>query len=400
MERDDVRQWRFRGPGTQLRPGSPVVLYNEVVDVEVGAPGESLGGIPPGSAVTLRRAGSSPDPVRGGERLAVYVEGVGFLAAASDGPGIATRPGEAAEWIVTGVAPGVAVPVDRPVALFDAVQGDHLVCLDGAGGPVLAWSAEVGRTGPPGPRDGVPLPMPPQFRPPEGVPGDVELCGALVPVRDGDLSAGVLVLLDPPDARLLGAHLAARVPDLAATLAPERSVGAVACRWGAGCDGAVGGLELPPAGARLWVQGSLVAEPGVCVRPVRVLAWALDADGDPVLAGPDEPQWPAVAISWQLLLLPVHCEDNLPEVPVAVYLPLPGRDGEPGSTTTFTPLRSGPGGARTVRGARGATAPAVVRDPRTGRRAVRIGIAPADAGAATTTGCTVRVHLPTAADQG
>lgn len=390
----DVRQWRLHASGTQVRPGDAVRLLNEARDgglaVALDAAGRATMTVPSSDTptVSLSRAGSSPDPVRGGERVAVRLNGAGYLAAGvvrpgDAGPMVTVRPEKAAEWIVTGVAPGVAVPVDRPVALFDTVQGDHLVCESGPDGTSLAWAAARGATG------GSGLPMPERFRPPEGVPGDVELAGVAVPVRDGDPSAGLLVLLDPGEARQLGDHLRERVPDLGDLLAPDGTVGAVACRWSVADDPPTAGAPFPPPGARVWVQGRLTAEPGVCVDPVRVLAWATDADGDAVVAGPEEPRWPTTVLTWRVHL--VAAGDGVPPgTPVAVYLPLPDRDGEPGTATTFTPLTARQRGS--ARSGRPPGPPAVVRDPRSGRRVVRIVLRGAPGGAPA--GCTVRVHLP------
>ncbi len=395
MDHGDVRQWRFRAAGTQVRPGSPVTLHNDAVGSDVGVRVDGP------AVVTLHRTGSSRDPVRGGERLAVQIEGAGYLSAQETGdPSLCPAGNGPTEWIVTGVAPGVAVPVDRPVALFDAVRGDHLVCVRQGGETVLTWSTRACAA--PGtfsagagePSLSVRLPMPPEFRPPDGVPGDAELCGAGLPVRDGDVDAGLLLLLDPGDARLLGDHLRRRVPDLAGVLAPEGTVGAVACRWSAAGGRLAAGVEFPPVGARVWVQGRLVAEPGVGLRPVRALAWAQDVDGEPVLSAPGDARWPRAAVTWRVILLPCAHGDPAADAATAIYLPMPGRDGEPGSATTFTPVYPSGQEAAGRRRCRGAPATAVVRDPRSGRRALRIGIWPGRRQEPVTVGCTVRVHLP------
>jgi hypothetical protein len=263
---------------------------------------------------------------------------------------------------------------------------------------VLGWACEGGDGGPASTR----LPIPHAFRPPEGVPGDVELAGAMVPVRDGDLAAGLLLLLDPADGRTLGAHLAARDPERAAQLAPGGAVGAVACRWSAAGAPSSAEPALPPAGSRLWVHGLLVADPGVCLAPVRALAWALDADGEPVDAAPGEPGWPRTAITWWMVLpaLPDDVPGGLG--PWVCYLPLPGQDGQPGSTTTLTSLpapdatggrpsqrRIGVPGAATL--VPGVTGPA---------RMLRMTATPDPGGRPVASGCTVRVHLPDPAAAG
>ncbi|HET9654839.1 MAG TPA: hypothetical protein VFP72_05770 [Kineosporiaceae bacterium] len=216
---------------------------------------------------------------------------------------------------MTGVAPGVAVPVDRPVGLFDTVVGGHLVRLpdlapDRAPGPSprpgpdpaagLVWACDRRVGGPVRP-----LPIPDRCRAAEGIPGDAELAGALVAARDGD----------------------------------------------------------PAAGA---------------VRP-----------GDP--------SWPPTTLTWRIVLLPeaaaVPRPDGRPPFPAsALWLPLPGRDGEPGSTTTVTALPDTLA-ERGSRGARCSVGPALVPGPR-GRRMLRLPLRPGPLPVAVRLGCTVRVHLP------
>lgn len=388
MRPADVRQWRFRVPGSQVRTGAPVTLRNDACDIDLTGPADG--------AVVLHGPGPASRPVCGGERIAVSVAGLGYLTAGSS-PEAGVIAGEepSAEWVVSGVAPGVAVPVDRPVALYDTVQGDHLICVDRPGGPTLVWAATGAAAGAPADPESGPLrllPIPPPCLPPEGIPGDAELAGALVPVRDGDLDAGLLLLLDPIAARALGGHLARRAPDLAQTLAADGIVGTVLCRWSP--EGSPSGIRppLPPAGARLWVQGRLVADPGVSLSPVRAVAWALDADGEPVTAAPGDAGWPLTGMTWRVVLLPGPGPVPDARPGTALYLPLPSRAGEPGSTTTTTPV---PGGRATGRPGGGrASSTALVPGPGGGPRVLRFAVAPSLSGEPVALGCTVRVHLP------
>jgi hypothetical protein len=570
---DDVRQWRFRAHGTQIRVGSLVALHNDAfrVDLVIGVvqlpegpsvptallPASPVGpasassgqdtpqdcvtctltGVDPVSlrisrssaspgglrgpdvvrAVTLHRPGVSSRPLCGGEPVALHLAGIGYLASGEPGSAeVVVRREPAVEWVVTGVAPGVAVPVERPVGLFDTVQGDHLVCLPregtsgpavgvreagrrallpadlrgpdlpsadlrgpdlpsadlrgpdlpsadlrgpdlpsadlrgpdlpsadpqgrglssaapqgrglpgqdllgtdrrGAQAPVLGWSSTGSRpavalppvtlppvalppvTLPPVALPPVTLPMPPAFRPPEGVPGDAELAGVMVPVRDGDPEAGLLLLLDPAAGRSLGDHLSRRSPGLAPRLAPNGEVDVVACRWSAAGDSSQVRPSLPPSGSRLWVQGLLVADPVVSLNPVRALAWALDADGEAVTAAPGTGGWPETVLTWRLLMLP------LPEASgpaqCAFHLPLPGRDGEPGTATTLTPASERGAGLSTGSragwrpGGRVSTSAALVLGVTGSRRVLRMAMAPDHGGRLQVLGCTVRVHLP------
>jgi hypothetical protein len=224
----------------------------------------------------------------------------------------------------------------------------------------------------------------------------VELSGAVVPVRDGDLEAGLLLLLDPGDGRSLGDHLMRRAPELAVGLAPDARVGAVACRWSSAGGPSSADPPLPPAGSRLWVQGLLVCDPGVSLRPARALAWALDADGEPVCAAPGDVGWPQTVVTWRVLMLPQAVEAAGGPASSAFYLPLPGRDGEPGTATTLTPASERGAGRYAERrpGGRVATSPALTAGATGSRRMLRIAVAPVRGGRPMALGCTVRVHLP------
>lgn len=402
MTTADVRQWWLPTAHPQERAWAERV---EAGPVAVGA--VSVGAVSVGQ-VTLVRPGPARRPICGGESVAIALGRFGYLAA---GPDPATRPvlvpEPAPEWVVTGVAPGVAVPVDRPVGLFDTVAGDHLVRLperlpDGAAGTStrpgpdpaagLVWACDRCPGGPLRP-----LPIPDRCRPVEGMPGDAELAGALVAFRDGDPAAGLLLRPDPVDGRALGEHLASRVPELAARLAPEGVPGAVACRRTPAGGPLPADLPLPPPGTRVCAQGYLVADPDLSLAPVRVLAWAQDGTGAALAVRPGDPSWPPTALTWRIVLLPQSAarphHDGRPQAPAsALWLPLPGRDGEPGSTTTVTPLRDAPAEPES-RGAGYRIGPALVPGPR-GLRMLRFPLRLGPLGVAVRLGCTVRVHLP------
>lgn len=165
-------------------------------------------------------------------------------------------------------------------------------------------------------------------------------------------------------------------------------------RWPPAGDPSQARLPLPQPGSRLWVQGLLVADPEVSLSPVRALAWALDADGEAVTAAPGTRGWPETVLTWRLLMLP------LPEAsgpaPCAFYLPLPGRDGEPGTATTLTPVFERGAGSPPWWGpaGRASTSPALVSGVTGSRRVLRMAMTPARGGRLRTLGCTVRVHLP------
>ncbi len=426
----DVRRWAFEGEGdaqAQLRPGRTLVL-RAVPDgpgaaatsgPALAVDGDLLGwdsGDPDGpglepAAVVVHRAGSSLDAVRHGERVGLLVDPApggpgapgGYLVAGPPGAGPVLAPAGRdrdepwwAQWEITGEVPGAGVVAGRPVGLFNLVQGDHLVLAgDGRTAPALGWWSQ----GDPGGA----LPVPPLLRPPDAAPGEVELHGTYVPAGPGT----ALLLLDPPLGRLLGGHLAARVPDVAAGLVPDAVAPSVAVRLPAPLDPAL----RPEPGSRIWVRGRLVAGPArdgsdrvLTVVDVRGAARATTADGTTVLAAPGEVGWPDDVVVWRLLTWPATDVRG----PVVWALPLPARDGEPGSSTTFTRRREpvaagvrGPGD----RGRRptpphgtptsGAVPPSIVRDVRSGRRALRfLGLPPAGEGPVVD-GVTVRVHLRT-----
>jgi hypothetical protein len=317
-----------------------------------------------------------PDPIRHSDLVALRLGASGFLVAGpAAGPAVTLVPEPVLQWHVTGGTHGAGIGADRAIGLFNLVHGDFLVAP--ASGTVPAWWSDL---------DGG-LPIPGWGRPARGRAGDVELSGAAVQAVDGDPAAGLLLLLDPGVAGALAAHLAARAPTTAAALAPGGRLSAVACRRP--------GVDVPAAGARLWVQGPLSAQPGPSIDPVRTIAWALDADGHEVDADPTGAAWPREALTWHAVRLSAGRDasataDGPPstrgdDVPTWL-LPLPAADGESGSTTTFT-LQTPPGRAAGL-------PPSIVHDPRTGRRALRLEL-PGPAGAGTEpvrVTCAVRVH--------
>lgn len=418
----DVRQWSFDGEGdaqAQVRPGRPLLLRAALEapalraaegltlhgDAPAG-PALALDGDlvtwsrpdapdagPEAAAVTVRRVGSSLDALRHGERVGLLVDPApagpggpgGYLVAGPAGEGVCLVPATGpppvppegpqpwwAQWEITGQVPGAGVAAGRPVGLLNLVEGDHLVRTgDGRRSPALGWWSPTSPDGA--------LPVPPALRPPDASAGEIEVHGSLVPAGT---DAGLL-LLDAPAAGLVGGHLARRLPRRAADLAPGGAAASLAVRWPTPLPAAV----APDAGVRVWLRGVLVAAPGLALARVRGAAWPLTTSGDPVLAAPGEPGWPAEIVAWRVVTW---------GTPVTWALPLPARDGERGSSTTFTRLREPVpvvAGPRRPGAGLGAVPPTFVRDVRTGRRAVRfVGLPGAGPGPAVA-GVTVRVHL-------
>ena len=431
----DVRQWSFDGEGdaqAQVRPGRPLVLRATLeaptlsaadgltlrgdapagpalaLDGDVlawawpdAAPGRGPGrpdAAPEPAAVTVRRVGSSLDALRHGERVGLLVDPApagpggpgGYLVAGAPGGGVVLAPASGppppapadvsgparqpwwAQWEITGQVPGAGVAAGRPVGLLNLVEGDHLVRAgDGRSAPALGWWSPTSPDGA--------LPAPPALRPPDASAGEIEVHGSLVPAGP---DAGLL-LLDAPAAGLVGEHLARRLPARAADLAPGGAAASLAVRWPTPLPAGV----APDAGVRVWLRGVLVASPGLALARVRGAAWPLTTSGDPVLAAPAEPGWPAQAVAWRVVTW---------GTPVTWALPLPARDGERGSSTTFTRLREPvpvAAGPRRPGAGLGAVPPTFVRDVRTGRRAVRFVGLPGTGPGPSVAGVTVRVHL-------
>lgn len=441
----DVQQWRFLGRGGILRPGEPVRLVNDTAGAGVGLDDRSLPCWGAPAPLIVTRAGTSHDPIRSGERIGLHLAGYGFLTV-PDGPGTdvvgdtavppappgaADRWNREGEWEVTGCFTGVAVAFDRPVGLLHLLRGDHLVarcraspapgegrehrehcpgrgercggreqhcrgrgegradrgerCRCPAGpaqegpGPIWAWWAE--QSGPPA------TAFPRALRAVEGVPSDVCLRGTAVgTVRPGagGQGNGVELLVDPGTAALLG-----RLPAAPGAGDAAACTDRLPCRWTGSWGPALAGAVLSAGPVRVWVQGPLLSGPGLRVDPVRSLAWALDCDGRPVRSRCGDPSWPPTRLTWRVARLPVPAGPALPQRGGTWLLPLPGRDGEPGTSTTVTPVPatrggnaagSGPrrGGQRRTGPRTGGRAgvlempPSIVRDVRTGRRMLRV----------------------------
>jgi hypothetical protein len=395
----DAQQWRFLGEGGLLRPGEPARLVNDVVGAGVSLDDRSLPcwGVPVPIIVT--RAGTSPDPIRSGERIGLCLAGHGPLS-----PPEVRGGGSAEPWEVTGCFTGAGVAFDRPVGLLHLGRGDHLVARvpdTGASGghreprkrppepsgqepspPWAWWAGEVGFPATAFPRE---------LRAVEGVPSDVCLRGTAVPMDSGE---------EPGGRKGLEMSVGPGTAELLAGLGEP-----VLCRWEGPWGAWLADLVGSTGPVEVRVQGPLLRAPELSVDPVRSLAWAVDSAGRSLRGGEADPSWPATRVMWRVARLPV------PGRPVSLrragtwLLPLPVRDGEPGTSTTVTftspitgPRTSGSGTSdrgtqgggrpmleqrrRPVGGAAGPsprcerevleTPPAIVRDPRTGRRLLRL----------------------------
>ena len=349
------RQWLFRGPQVALRPGRSVELVH--VDGSV-----------PVRRVVLRRRGAGADPVRYGE--SIWLDdgddaemGVPLdddLPPEEPDPPVGRRHapprhhGDAAVealglWRITGGVVGTVVPLGVAVGLLNDYAGDHLVAAPPEAGPGVAWWAEVrwdddgdlfaGRP---------PLPLPTALRAVAGVPNQVHLAVRLLAVATDEL----LVRVDEQVAALLAEQLSRR--GLAELF---RSPDVVARISGPGPD-----RRLPPTGTPILITGVLVLDEGTglpALDPVDGVAWACGDLGDALPVEQHAPGWAELAVTWNAVAYPRVTGDARAYAgcsrPVTWYLPLPRRDGEPGSTTTFasvtvpahapvlsTPLPSGP----------------------------------------------------------
>lgn len=386
------QQWVFRDTERVLRPARRVLLCH--VDDAV----------PPRDLV-VRRRGSGADPVLFGEpiwlddgsRHPVALDEE-VAAAADEEPGEYDPPGvteDVGRWQLTGGAVGTTVPLGVPVGLLNEAAGDHLVAAPVQAGPGLAWWGAV-RLAPDGSdpfRGRPPLPVPSALRTVVGIPAQVELPAVLLP----DAPPGRLrARLDPQVATAVSAHLSRRRStrlDVVSQVLAKLPV--------------PGGDErLPPPGTRILLTGALVDDEvaGVfAVDPLDGIAWASGPDGVPLQALPNDAAWPELSVVWSAVAYPALTTDERVYArsarPVTWYLPLPKRDGEPGSTTTFSPtlVRSNAAGGGPVPASPGGRlgAATIVRHPRDGWRALRLPVAQPDHGVdlPPIVGCAVRVHL-------
>jgi hypothetical protein len=395
--------WRLFSPRAQIRLGDPLRAQacgeRTLPAAEAGLDEDTLLIQEREPTVSLYRDGAGTDVARGGELVAIRVRGVGFLSAsppvpAQRGSQVVIVQEPVAEWIVTGVAPGVELPVNRPVGMFNITCGEYLVGDVCPSGIRLGWAARRC----PGPE--AELPIPETWRPAEGSPQIAEFTGMQIPVHVGFPSSGFLVLVDRQEAADLGRLLHEQRPELAEALAPERTVGVIACRKPQPEPRTTGEYPDPEPGSRVWGQGRLVADSGACADPVRVLAWAETERGEAVIAAPTGPEWPDTVMTWWVRVFRTapdrelrHGSEGRPtpgEEPAAVYLALPSRDGERGSTTTVTPVT--PSERAAVPPALPRGTPGLFRDSRTGRRVLRLALP--ETSMTVTRGWTVRVHLP------
>jgi hypothetical protein len=152
------------------------------------------------------------------------------------------------------------------------------------------------------------------------------------------------------------------------------------------------------------LTGALVRDEAAdcyAVDPLDGLAWATDTSSGVVVVGPGEPGWPDLSMVWNAVAYPLSEPDGRAYTrnarPVTWYLPLPSRDGEPGSATTFSPTLVRDATSGPVPAAPGGRlgAATIVRHPRDGWRALRLPVAQprADAALPPVVGCAVRVHL-------
>ncbi len=407
-----VRQWRFRGPAGSVRSGDQVTLTNDQ------DPGFAL-------PVRLRRKGASPAPLRYGEPVMIDLVDAGTLTPSAPGSPLALvlaasvggREGPEGGWQIAGGSVGGIVSAGRPLALLAVERGDYLVL---AGGPepetglagldfwCLRSFAEADlRSG-----GQLPLPVPEPLRG-FGHPLLAEVHGVL-----GQGADGIELVVDEGEHRQLREHLDRWAPaalDVGGLprelpLVPGTPLGRV--------------LGLPPHGTPLRAAGTVMYDPGsgaVRIDPLDSLAWAEQPSQTSAMlpVSAQDPDWPEEAVTWRVLALPPSTEQLAgdladpfdptdptdpavspgspqPADPVEIgsaaarsvtwFLPLPLRDGEPGSATTFTPLLGQHG--TTVVGA-----PAIVRHPSGGQRVLRLPVSLAATddppGPA---GCAVRVH--------
>jgi hypothetical protein len=143
----DVKDWQFRGAGTQVQAGTGYTLYN-VTDKENVRYGDRKWGINlvwdkknDLKNIKLVAQGNATGAIKYGDKVAIHVEKGGYLKYQKRDYGInivwSTAP--VYEFVVTGGAKGTAVPTNATVGLYNAVENDFLVYAERPVGINIRW---------------------------------------------------------------------------------------------------------------------------------------------------------------------------------------------------------------------------------------------------------------------
>lgn len=362
----DVAQWAFVLPaGTQnLIPRTAYPLRNGVIGKSLTYQsrdyGINLGWDAANSnrTVTVERAGSDASPIRYGERIAIRVQGGGYLRYKEREYGInlvwSSTP--VYEFELTGPF-GSQVRAATPFGIYDAEHGDYIVYGSRAYGINLRWFSDAVS-----PNGGYPpLPVPPELRSPSGEPGQILLQGRATKSsvfhggNDDELDWHVYLRLAPSVRHRLFTHVlrhgdGAKRAHLVANnrYAPlrEEELNEAYCefmvvdgyknetfdeRWysadvtrvlmlprsawsysaKAASDQNVSGSTASANDSRLVKDGVMVYQQGafvndkehrfkVEIHPLDSIAYALDAAGTPLTYDATDTRWPTDQVTWRV----------------------------------------------------------------------------------------------------
>lgn len=142
-----VKDWQFKGAGTQLKSGEKYTLYN-VTEKQSLKYGERKWGInlvwdksqSPGNVRVVTR-GIANGPIRYGDKVALQVDKGGYLKYEKRDYGINLVWSKAPvyEFVITGGAKGQPVAVNAPVGIYNEVEKDFVIRAERPVGVGLRW---------------------------------------------------------------------------------------------------------------------------------------------------------------------------------------------------------------------------------------------------------------------
>jgi hypothetical protein len=363
----DVAQWTFVTPADAqfVTPKTPLPLRNGTIGKSLKYQSRDYGinlgwdTTNTAKAVSVERQGSDQSPIRYGERIAIRVQGGGYLRYKEREYGInlvwSSTP--VYEFELTGGLYGARVRAGTPFGIYDTEHGDYVVYGSRTYGINLRWFSDAVS-----PNGGYPpLPVPPEFRGPSGEPGQILLQGRATKSSvfhggtDDELDWHVYMRLAPSVRRRLYTHLlrhgdgAKRAHVVALnqfTPLREDDLNEAYCefmvvdgykntatdeRWysadvtqvlmlprsawsysaKAASDQNISGSSANANDSRLVKDGVMVYQQGAFVNdkahrfkvelhPLDSIAYALDASGKPLTFDAKDTRWPADKLTWRV----------------------------------------------------------------------------------------------------
>jgi hypothetical protein len=360
----DVAQWTFVTNAQFVTPKTPLPLRNGTIGKSLKYQSRDYGinlgwdATNTTKAITVERQGSDPSPIRYGERIAIRVQGGGYLRYKEREFGInlvwSSTP--VYEFELTGVY-GARVRAGTPFGIYDREHGDYVVYGSRTYGINLRWFSDAVS-----PNGGYPpLPVPPELRGPSGEPGQILLQGRATKSSvfhggvDDELDWHVYMRLAPSVRQRLLTHLlrhgegakrAHRVAENRYTALTANDLNEAYCefmvvdgyrntatdeRWysadvtdvlmlprsawsysaKAASDQGLSGSTAKANDSRLVKDGVMVYQQGafvndrehgfkVEIHPLDSIAYALDATGKPLTFDAKDTRWPAESLTWRV----------------------------------------------------------------------------------------------------